>query len=351
MKKNDVLNIVIEAVKSKAIECSRVGETKNKQFLFIRDTDVKGFLVTVEDETSGTPSLQDIKTSMHQSVCQDLISLHKRNLHDDGDEFGRKCTLADNRARVIAGYLAPTLEILEGYVLTDAHGTTGAEARRTIFHTVESLAYYAIAGLVELGNVSSKETGFEGLCGELNALYDKKNRDYDDAFAKSLDKYGPTVLCIRLSDKLNRFNALAVDCKEQSVDDESVFDTLKDFSNYAILTLVEMRLDPGNSEVSDAQRRLAEYEATGLQPDECKQLMNAVLSGQLKYSRGRALPFAADTPAWLMTLLTRKVHQETDADTGCRDWTKAGWIDMNGKTAWGCDMSHCTEDPEDNRYE
>ena len=77
------------------------------------------------------------------------------------------------------------------------------------------------------------------ICRELNSIYIAKNKDYGDSFGKSYREYGMVMACIRLEDKLNRLKALTKN-KEQQVKDESIEDTLKDFANYAILTLIEM---------------------------------------------------------------------------------------------------------------
>lgn len=80
------------------------------------------------------------------------------------------------------------------------------------------------------------------ICSELAELYEKKNTDYDDAFAKSFKEYGMAMPCIRLEDKLNRLKALTVKCQTPQVNDESVEDTIKDLANYAIMTLVEIEI-------------------------------------------------------------------------------------------------------------
>lgn len=83
------------------------------------------------------------------------------------------------------------------------------------------------------------------ICSELTALYERKNHDYGDSFAKSFAEYGMAMPCIRLEDKLNRLKALTRNGNQQ-VSDESVDDTLMDLANYAIMTLVERRME-GNS--------------------------------------------------------------------------------------------------------
>ena len=77
---------------------------------------------------------------------------------------------------------------------------------------------------------------------DLNNLYAAKNSDYNDSFGKSFAEYGMAMPCIRLEDKLNRLKALTVHNQNQNVKDESVEDTLADLANYAIMTLVELKI-------------------------------------------------------------------------------------------------------------
>ena len=81
-----------------------------------------------------------------------------------------------------------------------------------------------------------------GICSELTALYERKNHDYGDSFGKSFKEYGMAMPCIRLEDKLNRLKALTRSGNQQ-VSDESIDDTLMDLANYAIMTIVERRLE------------------------------------------------------------------------------------------------------------
>lgn len=78
------------------------------------------------------------------------------------------------------------------------------------------------------------------ICGELNDLYERKNKDYGDAFHKSFVEEGMAMPRIRLGDKLNRFKTLTRNPDNQAVQDESVRDTLIDLANYAIMTIIEM---------------------------------------------------------------------------------------------------------------
>ena len=79
------------------------------------------------------------------------------------------------------------------------------------------------------------------VCYELNALYDRKNRDYGDSFHESWKDYGITMAAIRLGDKYNRLHNLTSKAGTvQHVADESVRDTLMDLANYAIMTVMEL---------------------------------------------------------------------------------------------------------------
>ena len=80
------------------------------------------------------------------------------------------------------------------------------------------------------------------ICSDLTALYERKNHDYGDSFGKSFKEYGMAMPCIRLEDKLNRLKALTRNGNQQ-VSDESIDDTLMDLANYAIMTLVERRME------------------------------------------------------------------------------------------------------------
>jgi len=79
---------------------------------------------------------------------------------------------------------------------------------------------------------------------ELNNIYKAKNNDYGDSFKVVRDKY-PNAILIRLNDKLNRLEML-IGGGKQKVNDESIDDTLKDLANYAIMELVERKIEKGD---------------------------------------------------------------------------------------------------------
>ena len=86
----------------------------------------------------------------------------------------------------------------------------------------------------------------EKICRELHNLYQRKNADYGNSFAKVREEI-PNAILVRLSDKLNRLKSLMQDNKQQMVKNESIDDTLMDLANYAIMELVERRIDSLNS--------------------------------------------------------------------------------------------------------
>lgn len=63
-----------------------------------------------------------------------------------------------------------------------------------------------------------------------------KNQAYGDSFTESVDKFGKTVIAVRLSDKFNRICNL-IKRDELKENDESLEDTLLDMAGYSILAL------------------------------------------------------------------------------------------------------------------
>lgn len=82
----------------------------------------------------------------------------------------------------------------------------------------------------------------KNICNVLNSTYIAKNSDYGDSFAKVRNEVGSAAILVRLSDKLERLKTLTLG-KEQKVKDESINDTLLDLANYAIMELVERKVD------------------------------------------------------------------------------------------------------------
>ena len=76
-------------------------------------------------------------------------------------------------------------------------------------------------------------------------LFDKKNKDYGDAFAN----YGPVGVIVRMGDKINRLSSVT-NQGINLVKTESIRDTLIDLHNYsamAIMLMDEKEQDPPKS--------------------------------------------------------------------------------------------------------
>jgi hypothetical protein len=98
-------------------------------------------------------------------------------------------------------------------------------------------------GGVDVGKVEIHQT----ICDELNQIYEAKNHDYGDSFAKVRNELGNTVILVRLCDKLERLKSLLLGA-EQMVNDEKIEDTLMDLANYSIMELVERQQDDNRME-------------------------------------------------------------------------------------------------------
>ena len=87
---------------------------------------------------------------------------------------------------------------------------------------------------------TEQEREFMNVTLEMFALYREKNKRYGDSFGRTYRRYGAATAAIRLEDKINRFGTMI----ENGLDplDESLDDTLMDLANYAVMTLIEMRL-------------------------------------------------------------------------------------------------------------
>lgn len=80
---------------------------------------------------------------------------------------------------------------------------------------------------------------FKDILNKMYEIYERKNADYGDSFAKSYDEFGLVSPVIRLSDKVERLKTLCN--KEAQVKDESIIDTLIDIAVYAVLTVLEIK--------------------------------------------------------------------------------------------------------------
>lgn len=91
---------------------------------------------------------------------------------------------------------------------------------------------------------------------ELIDIFEKKNADYGNSFEESLEKHGLIAAVVRMEDKMLRLSTLSKNESEQLVKDESIIDTLKDLSNYALMTAVWLEQTQRLKEIDD---KIAEY--------------------------------------------------------------------------------------------
>lgn len=84
----------------------------------------------------------------------------------------------------------------------------------------------------------SKLEHFDAISKENSDLYKKKNQDYNDSFGETFNRYGLILPVARIDDKLCRLRNLTHN--QAQVADESIIDTLRDISNYAIMTIMEL---------------------------------------------------------------------------------------------------------------
>lgn len=85
----------------------------------------------------------------------------------------------------------------------------------------------------------NKTSKFQALQEQEFELYKLKNKKYGDSFTISVKKYGLISALTRMSDKWNRIETLILN-HDSGTDDESLIDSLKDLSNYANMTIIEL---------------------------------------------------------------------------------------------------------------
>lgn len=80
---------------------------------------------------------------------------------------------------------------------------------------------------------------FQEIIKQMSETYERKNTDYGNSFAVSVQKYGLIAALTRISDKFNRTENLIL-THNQQVNDESLSDTLLDLATYCIMTTIEL---------------------------------------------------------------------------------------------------------------
>ena len=83
-----------------------------------------------------------------------------------------------------------------------------------------------------------KETTYEDIINELYGTYKKKNSDYGNSFAETIEEFGFAPAIAKINDKVKRMKNL-VKGKKMNID-ESLRDNLMDVANYCIMSVVEL---------------------------------------------------------------------------------------------------------------
>ena len=97
-------------------------------------------------------------------------------------------------------------------------------------------------------NLAYKKSRFEivheseivTIANEIAELVEKKDKDYNSAFSKTLKEYGNVAYFLRIDDKLNRLKNLMLNNNNAEIN-ESVEDTLNDIIGYTLLMLKEIK--------------------------------------------------------------------------------------------------------------
>ncbi len=82
------------------------------------------------------------------------------------------------------------------------------------------------------------DTTFEMVIAEMLNTYKKKNADYGNSFAETIQEFGYIPAVARINDKLKRVKNM-VKGNKMNVN-ESLRDNLIDIANYCILTVMEL---------------------------------------------------------------------------------------------------------------
>lgn len=112
---------------------------------------------------------------------------------------------------------------------------------------------------------------FRQIATEMADLYAKKNADYGNSFAKSVDEFGLVAGLVRLSDKWNRVCELIKKNDNPKVANESLKDTAIDGACYFVMLAMEIeRLSSGVSagtiEFGQMSDQLLKYRLTQSDP-------------------------------------------------------------------------------------
>ena len=82
---------------------------------------------------------------------------------------------------------------------------------------------------------------FAQITDKMKEIYACKHHDYGQSTKDTYRKYGLVSMIVRMRDKLNRIESIytLMQNNEKPMVNESLYDTLGDLANYAIITMIE----------------------------------------------------------------------------------------------------------------
>lgn len=160
---------------------------------------------------------------------------------------GHTILCADNRRKTHIENVARDLNV------TIPTPVTVLDSKRSDFHTylhgnkiliddLETVLIGLLGVPVDIATTSSEiievhgENYIRNVAHSISELVDRKNKDYDNSFDKSIDKRGGVAYFVRIEDKLNRLENLLMKDASPKVN-ESVEDTLSDIIGYTLLMM------------------------------------------------------------------------------------------------------------------
>ena len=111
---------------------------------------------------------------------------------------------------------------------------------------------------------------------EARCLFEKKNKDYGDAFAN----YGPIGVLVRMGDKIQRLQSITKN-KVALVKDEKIRDTLIDLHNYSAMAIMLLDEEPVQEPVQDPELEPVQVEESTF--EESKYFVSEAGIGQIEY--------------------------------------------------------------------
>lgn len=80
---------------------------------------------------------------------------------------------------------------------------------------------------------------FKKMIDDMYNTFKAKRHDYGASTTESFNEFGPISMYIRMYDKMSRFKTLMNKDTDEFKVRESIYDTLLDLANYALITVLE----------------------------------------------------------------------------------------------------------------